>query len=81
MADEGKICWVEAGRELVGVVDVHVIHLLTLESVRGGRLRMAMCEDTLYISARVAGVEITDADRRAARDLGYYGPLPIHAPE
>lgn len=42
---------------------------------------MAMCEDTLYISARVAGVEITDADRRAARDLGYYGPLPIHAPE
>ncbi|SMB81667.1 hypothetical protein SAMN00790413_04670 [Deinococcus hopiensis KR-140] len=42
---------------------------------------MTLHEDTLYLSPRIAGVEVTQADRTEARRLGYYGPLPIHAPQ
>ncbi|WP_170928448.1 hypothetical protein [Deinococcus hopiensis] len=55
--------------------------LLRLHASRGGRLHMTLHEDTLYLSPRIAGVEVTQADRTEARRLGYYGPLPIHAPQ
>ena len=54
---------------------------LTLHRVAAGNLYLASHEGVLYVSPAKPGAVITDADREAARTLGYYGPLPIHTPE
>ncbi|SMB85662.1 hypothetical protein SAMN00790413_03497 [Deinococcus hopiensis KR-140] len=86
MADANNIQWIKAGSVAAWVTSpddpdpTPAARPLTLWTVPEGNLRMALHEDILYVSPMDSGAEIMDADRRAARAFGYYGPLPVQAP-